>query len=409
MSKLFIVISFLLFFSLSSLRGYNVAIVGYVQFFLSLGRVTTGIIDCIKDDFQVSVVPTRPRLFNNIDVPQGVYATTYAEQCSHPDIAILTDHISMPSTGELYKKIPENSRIKIAYTMVESTKIPHSWVQILNEKFDMAVVPHPWLIPIYKNCGVTIPLFVLAPPLYLADFYQKVKKKRRKRTFRFGVAAGLLDNKNIPLLINAFKKEFKQEKHVRLYLHTPRGNQHLLEKYQHDKQIKINTHRYSWRQYLLFFSSLDCYVLPSKGEGFSITPYEALACGIPCILTNNTAHTTLCNESFVRAVPSSKIVPAVNGSYGKGNLGDNFDCRRRHLRKALRDVYEQYEKYKKAASLRGSEWAMRYFSIQALKPYYTTLCKPSKVILGNTNEILPDCLITNSRTLYEKYMSLQYS
>ena len=56
-----------------------------------------------------------------------------------------------------------------------------------------------------------------------------------------------------------------------------------------------------------FFRDIDCYVLVSKAEGFSITPREALAAGIPCILSNNTAHKTICETGLVYA--------CINGGY----------------------------------------------------------------------------------------------
>ena len=63
-------------------------------------------------------------------------------------------------------------------------------------------------------------------------------------------------------------------------------------------------------EYKSFLQSLDCYVLLSRGEGFSLTPREALALGKPCIITNNTAHQTIAKTGFVYVVQSRLPEPA---------------------------------------------------------------------------------------------------
>ena len=62
-----------------------------------------------------------------------------------------------------------------------------------------------------------------------------------------------------------------------------------------------------WVKYIEFISTFDCYVNLSKGEGFSIPPRESLALGIPCIISDNTAHKTICDSGLVLPV-TSKIL-----------------------------------------------------------------------------------------------------
>ena len=35
-----------------------------------------------------------------------------------------------------------------------------------------------------------------------------------------------------------------------------------------------------------FFKKVDCFVFPTRGEGFGLTPLEAMATGMPAIVTN---------------------------------------------------------------------------------------------------------------------------
>jgi glycosyltransferase involved in cell wall biosynthesis len=146
--------------------------------------------------------------------------------------------------------------------------------------------------------------------------------------------------------------------------------------------------------------SLDCYVLFSHGEGFSISPREALALGIPCILSNNSAHKTICKTGYVRVVPSdilSKVVFYELDNHITYMYGTNLE----DARQALKDVYNNYEIYKNKA-LDGRKWVQQYL-IPNLKQKYINLIKPRKILFGDENIVTDDYFMTNSKVLFEKY------
>ena len=58
-------------------------------------------------------------------------------------------------------QIITSDSINGAVSMLECSSIPYYWVSILNNKFDFVIVPDQWLVKIYEDCGVTIPIFVL--------------------------------------------------------------------------------------------------------------------------------------------------------------------------------------------------------------------------------------------------------
>ncbi len=37
-----------------------------------------------------------------------------------------------------------------------------------------------------------------------------------------------------------------------------------------------------------YYQASDAFILPSRGEGFALAPLEAMGCGLPCILSNQT-------------------------------------------------------------------------------------------------------------------------
>lgn len=211
------------------------------------------------------------------------------------------------------------------------------------------------------------------------------------------------------MLVDAFIQEFGNIPQVKLTIHSVCDSASIAEtihkkmEKQGINNIELHIESLPWAQYIQFMSSLDCYVLVSKGEGFSVTPREALALGIPCIISNNTAHKTLCQSGYVHGV-NSDIKEKHEGEFYGVSCGSHFNCTIEDVRKALRDVYENYTQYLAKAHL-GREWVKCYRG-ENLKPYYMSLFKPRKVLLGDEDVITPDFLMTTESSLYQKYVSL---
>ncbi len=70
----------------------------------------------------------------------------------------------------------------------------------------------------------------------------------------------------------------------------------------------------------------------------------------------------------------------------------------------MRDVYENYDRYLGNAQ-ESRDWVNRY-RYESLKPFFFSLFNPKTIVLGTENTIQDDCLITNSRELFDKYLKL---
>ncbi len=275
----------------------------------------------------------------------------------------------------------------------------------MNNNFDGLLLADEWLIDVYKSSGVDLPMFVLPLCLDLKPFLIKEKKKLDRRSpFIFGFSAGMYRHKNQEKLARAFASVFKGRADVILKIHTrfAKGVESIKKSIESldAPNIIFFEKAYSRNEYIDFISSLDCYVSLSMGEGFSIIPREALAAGIPCILSNNTAQQTICNTGFVYSVTSSIQVP-VNRS---NRAGFFFDTSFEDAKNAFSIVYNNYDLYLQKA-LGGKEWVQQYLT-DSLKPKYLSLVKPKKVILSDCNTIGDTYIKTDSVALYEKYQKL---
>lgn len=308
---------------------------------------------------------------------------------------------------DCFMKHQDNSLIRYAYSFVETDAVPEQWVSIFNEHFDGILVADDAMVDIYKKSGVKKPVFCLPLPLRLQRFFSVGKQLQKNDVFTFGCSAGFWERKNQELLIDAFLKIFGANRSVKLILHGRAGD--LFDRLKSKiicagvSNIQIVKQVFDEDQYLRFMASLDCYVLLSKGEGFSITPRQAMALGVPCILSNVLAHKTICASGLVCGVNALYREPGYHDHFGRA-IGFYYTCDLDDVCRALLDVYTNYNVYKNKA-IAGCYWVRQYDCCDdILRSRYCTLVKPKKVLYGVLNQIREDgVLVTTSKTLVEKY------
>lgn len=378
---------------------YDLTMLGSVRFAGSIDRFPIAFADLFKKELRMNFIHTG-KFYDLTDVA--------------PDIASLLDNpdksagkVALFFADPLKKKIdfvPQKSAIKIAYSLLESTVVPEAWVGMLNKTFDMVIVADAFYKDVYIKSGVTKPLFVLPHGIYVEEFLEEKIRRQPSTPFVFGFTGGFWPRKNQELLVQAFHEEFANDPHVKLILQgRPSGGDEYLRNIRKkiatlkNKYIDVIYKALSDQEYKKFFNSLDCYVSVSKGEGFSITPREALALGKPTIISNNTAHKTICDTGFVYAIPS-------NNAESVGSKGYEFNCNCKDVRKALREIYSNYELYVQKAQ-GGREWVKTYLW-KNLKNRFMNVISPKKVVLGHENLVTDDYIMTNSKDLYEKYISI---
>lgn len=379
----------------------DLTVVSSIDFNGSVRRHAIGLIESLHDKLSINFIPSRPVTLE--DVHPSVKNIVLSDQKAPGKVALLEDPL-------WYADAMPNSKIKIAFSVFESTRIPSEWVTILNTKFDAVVVADPFYVKVYKDSGVAIPIFHIPLGIYIDEFLQKPLRTAPNKPFVFGSCSRFFKRKNHAKLIKAFAAEYGNNKNVVLKINGGGkwGNPALFDNLKRlVKKLKVSNvyitnDALSWKDYVEFKSSMDCDVNISCGEGFSITPREALARGIPAIVSDNTAQKTICASQFVRAVSSP--IRLAHNSKQYGNLGFQFDCMQSDVQKALRDMYENYSHYL-AKAHKGREWVKQY-RWDSLQKKYLNLIKPNTIKLGTKNEITDDYIMTDSKTFYEKLCSL---
>lgn len=399
----------LLFIILFSwLEATQVTIIGKIKRADGLGRQTLEILELYKDHFPVNCIATRLPDFNEVskEVQSLIH---YQKNTPLGNVVIFEECLWFPEGRQHHQLVATPKRpdqIRIAYSMFDATEIPAEFTNIINNYFDAVVVPDKFLVEIYQQGGVEVPIFELPLGLDIQHLLNSPLKQEKKSPFVFSFLGSCVKRKNQITLVRAFNKAFQGQSDVKLYMNSRYQDRPCY--FELMKEIKIlknpniifQTRALDTPSYTNALLNTDCLINISKGEGYSIQPREAMALGIPTILTNNTAQTTLCESGLIRAVPSL-IREKAYSAIMRNTVGEDFNCEVDDVAEAMRDVYENYDSYLSQSEERRQFAAQYDFS--NLKNRYLNMVSPTVLKLGEVNEITEEGLTTTSIELYTKY------
>lgn len=383
---------------------HDLTILGFILYSDGIGRIAPELLDVLKDDIKVNLIQTKKTNLNQIPKRLRPYISYGKDLWGKVILYIDWLQGFKENTFDSYSK----GSIKIAYSMWESNQIPDEWVHRLNTHFDAVVVPAPFLIEVYKNCGVKIPVFEIPIGLDIKHLLKEPLKKERGYPLVFGNLSTCCDRKNQLIIIQAFAKAFNNDPNVFLRLNGRSADKKFFNDLKKTianlnlTNVLLTSSTLPLEEYLKEIKNIDCYVSPSKGEGFSIQPREAMALGIPVIATNNTAQKVICESGLVKSVESPILEPAI---YPWGTVyGEHYNCEVDDLASAMIEVKENYDTYLEKGE-KAREWASQY-QYKHLKNIYRNLVKPKHILKGIENIVTEDYIITDSDKLYQKYINL---
>lgn len=387
----------------------DLLISGPLDFCDGLGKIPYGIIDQVSDCIDVRYHSGNFCLLS--DDPYNVKSRLKKEkEIGNPGIYLYSSGIvAAIRDNDFYFESKEI--VKIAYSMFEATKIPHEWVEQLNKYFDAVIVPDEYYVGVYKDSGVTLPIFVIPTGLYLEKYLELPAKKEASKPFVFGCASTNTYRKNLKRIVDAFIKKYGNNSDYLLRLHVkyPLFTSEFLEDYVEGKgitNIEVTSDLLSEEEYVDFVHNLDCYMLLSLGEGFSNTPREALACGIPVIVSDNTAQSTICKAGCVTAVLSTQEIDGWYEALDR-SVGKQFDCIEEDVIAAMESVVHNYSDALKQAQ-KGKEW-VKHYEWKNVKDLYLALFNPQHVKQGAADYVDPvtQTVVTTDGNFYSKMCALR--
>lgn len=239
------------------------------------------------------------------------------------------------------------SRVTVGMTMFETDSIPPFWAGPCNTT-DGVVVPSEHCRQAFQSM-LDVPV-VVAPLGVDTTFYCPNPAPAARDAFTFLMTGALHYRKGAGFAVRAFLDEFGSEPDVRLVLKTRRGFLDVDDIPLDDPRITVIDASWSREQMRDLYWGCDCYIACSRGEAAGLTPREAMACGLPAIITNWGGLAEIAHPAtgYVTGIDGLEPAPAECSSYGAGVAGrlpiGNF-CRPSvsEIRQAMRAAYEQPE------------------------------------------------------------------
>ncbi len=265
------------------------------------------------------------------------------------------------SGGNFHSKNPD--RAVIGYTVFETDQFPKSFRDSARN-VDLLWTPSNFCYDRLAQVGIPREKMEIIPEgvdtCLFSPYSGKSLKYNKGTKFIFGIICGWSERKGIDTLLNAFLKEFNRDE-AALYIsggwyaekvarEEIRIIKERLGKANYPDIILDWTQKMDWEMPAIF-NSLDCYVLPTKGEGYNRTVVEAMSCEIPTISTDYPPTSEILNSKNGYPIKVERLGPEPRADwicdlYKGANFAHPSE---EHLRSLMREVYEHRDEAKAKA------------------------------------------------------------
>lgn len=234
------------------------------------------------------------------------------------------------------------------FTMWEATHLPESFRESLHE-FTTVIVPSLQNVDLFSRYHDN----VRYAPLGIDPAAWKYTPREAPGPFLRFLIGGSGPRKGTDLAHKAFRAVFpnpaKLDPVPMLVMKNPKAEDF------YGPFVEMVTGKLPAADEISLYETAHCYVQPSRGEGFGLQPLQAMAQGIPTILTNAHGH-----EAFARlGIPIGySMKPSAYFIYG--DAGDWWEPDFDELCEQMADVYDNYETHlsyaKDSAKIVGEHW-----------------------------------------------------
>ncbi|MBN1654182.1 MAG: glycosyltransferase family 4 protein [Deltaproteobacteria bacterium] len=192
---------------------------------------------------------------------------------------------------------------KVGMLTYESTVVPPRWVENARRFLDLLLLPSGFCRELFLQAGLAPDKTLVLPYGYRPDIYYKRASgdsPREEKPYRFLTVASPHKREGLDVLLKAYAGAFSARDEVVLVIklnYLPKARSKAFEqpellrliddlKSRPDApRISVLTRFLSENSLANLYRSASCFVSATRGEGFGMACLEALACGLPIIVT----------------------------------------------------------------------------------------------------------------------------
>ena len=213
--------------------------------------------------------------------------------------------------------------LMLALFFWEESLIPGPTVATLNNTFRGVLAPSRFVARALIDSGVSLPVHVVGYAPVLADFRASGALRRDVRDlssgapFTFLHVSSCFPRKGVDVLLAAYAKAFRRGERVRLVIKGfPNPHNDVAEQIATLRrtdpdlaEIVFINQDLSRAGMVALYQDADAMVLPTRGEGFNLPAAEAMAAGVPLLVTGGGGHSDFCDADTAELI-DYRLTPA---------------------------------------------------------------------------------------------------
>jgi glycosyltransferase involved in cell wall biosynthesis len=241
---------------------------------------------------------------------------------------------------------------RVCMTLWESSRLPKDWAENLDRYTDRIWTASAWGKRVFAANGLDPNRIDIVPLGIDPDLFhpglEPTGAVPRDDAFTFLSVGRWEKRKGMAELVKAFDTEFSDRDNVRLVLAGLHANQLDLDlravlgplRLRRPDRLKIIPPVGKHSTFAGLYTACDAFVAPTRAEGWGLPMTEAMACGLPTIVTGYSAVTSFLGDHAYRI--EYRLVPIDEPFFetADGDLGVWAEPDIGHLRYLMRHVYE---------------------------------------------------------------------